>query len=361
MHIIAHIRDIVSGMQIELYEPPVTPPRVPTQAVTDALADARRPQPLVVHRTVARSVARGSEKTALLRLERLARVVMATDSRITDPADVWMADWSALSAGAFEAIDAGIRQTWAGSVSTRNAMRDSVRSVVRASLNAGILTHDQATPMLNAVAPEKQIRDEEKQARGHVSSALTQDVFHELAKDHSLTARRDAALIALLVGAGLRRGEAVSVDIADLDDNRETIVVQGKGGAVRDVPMAPGVRRAVVSWLRVRGGDSGPLLTPISRAKPHQAVTDRRLSTGAVAQAVTRRFGRGVAPHDLRRTFTGDLLDAGADLSVVSKVLGHVSPATTAGYDRRGHTARRAAVERLDVPFEDFTFDETPN
>ncbi|MEV0573173.1 site-specific integrase, partial [Micrococcus luteus] len=68
----------------------------------------------------------------------------------------------------------------------------------------------------------------------------------------------------------------------------------------------------------------------------------------------TRRFGDDVKPHDLRRTFTGNLLESGADLSVVSKVLGHVSPATTAGYDRRGQVARLAAVEKLHVPLEDF-------
>lgn len=233
-------------------------------------------------------------------------------------------------------------------------MRDSVRAVVRESLNAGILTHDQATPLLNAVRPEKQVRDEEKQARGHIPSARTREVFHELAQDESLTARRDAALMALLVGAGLRRAEAVSVDLADLDANHETVVVHDKGGAVRDVPLAPGVRRAVQSWMVARGSDPGPLITPRTQTKPRQPLIERRPSTNAVAQAVARRFGDDVAPHDLRRTFTGDLLDSGADLSVVSKVLGHVSPATTAGYDRRGHAARRVAVERLNVPFEDF-------
>lgn len=65
-------------------------------------------------------------------------------------------------------------------------------------------------------------------------------------------------------------------------------------------------------------------------------------------------FGDDVKPHDLRRTLNGNLLESGADLSVVSKVLGHVRPATTAGYDRRGQVARLAAVEKLHVPFEDF-------
>lgn len=274
---------------------------------------------------------------------------MSTDSRITDPTDVWAADRSALPAEAFEAIDRGIRSVW-DSLATRNAMRDSVRAVVREPLSAGVLTHDEATPMLNALRPEKPVRDEEKQARGHVPPERTVKVFADLARDDSLTARRDAALIALLVGAGLRRDEAVSADLADLDTDCETLVVAGKGGVVREVPFSPGVRRAVRAWVAQRGEEPGPLLNPVTKTKPRGAVAGRRLSASTVAQAVARRYGDDVAPHDLRRTFTGDLLDSGADLSVVSKILGHVSPATTAGYDRRGHTARRAAVERLDVP-----------
>lgn len=342
-------------MEIELHEPPAAPPRVTAAAVTAALDDARALTPTYVHRTVALSIAHGSERTARLRLERLARVVMATDSRVTSPADVWAADWSALTPEAIEALDRGIRTAWKAA-STRNAMRDAVRSVMRESLNAGILTHNEATPLLNAVRPEKLPRDEEKQSRGHVPESRTKDVFKQLAQDKALTARRDAALIALLVGAGLRRDEAVSAGVDDLDEYHESLVVTGKGGVVREVPLASGVRRAVRAWLAARGDEPGRLLTPVSKTKPRYALTDKRLSTNTVAQVVARRYGKGadgkdVAPHDLRRTFTGDLLDSGADLSVVSKILGHTNPATTAGYDRRGGAARKAAVEKLDVPF----------
>ena len=58
-----------------------------------------------------------------------------------------------------------------------------------------------------------------------------------------------------------------------------------------------------------------------------------------------------LAPRDLRRTLAGDLLDAGADLAVVQQLLGHASPASTAGYDRRGARARRAAAGLVHIPY----------
>ena len=248
-------------MDIELYDGRVeadltAPVRVPTELVRAAVDDARSPVPVEVHRSVALSVARGSEKTARLRLERLARVVMASGA-VDDPALVWATDWTTLPVEGFEAIDRSIGATW-GAPSTRNAMRDSVRAVVRGCRDAGLMTHDAATVALSALRPEKLVRDEEKQARGHIDQAAVKAAFEAMAADPSLTARRDAALIALLVGAGLRREEAVTLDLADLDAGHETLVVTGKGGVVRDVPLAPGVRRAVSAWLEVRGDGDGP-------------------------------------------------------------------------------------------------------
>ncbi len=55
--------------------------------------------------------------------------------------------------------------------------------------------------------------------------------------------------------------------------------------------------------------------------------------------------------HDYRRTFTGNLLDNGADLATVQRLMGRANPTTTSNYDRRGDEVRRKAVKVLFVPF----------
>lgn len=165
-------------------------------------------------------------------------------------------------------------------------------------------------------------------------------------------AARDAAMLALLYGAGLRRAE-----LADLD--HESIVgdalrLIGKGNKERVVPMPSGARAALASWLAVRGDAGGPLFWP-TKGRGTRLQPGQRLDDGDVYAAV-KRWGRlaGVpklSPHDLRRSYVSTLLDAGADLVTTAGLTGHASVTTTARYDRRDERTRVRAAELVCVPF----------
>ncbi|GAB1544217.1 hypothetical protein NUACC21_68930 [Scytonema sp. NUACC21] len=79
------------------------------------------------------------------------------------------------------------------------------------------------------------------------------------------------------------------------------------------------------------------------------------MSEQGILKALRRRGeSAGVeplTPHDLRRTFISDLLDAGADIVTVSQLAGHASPSKTSKYDRRGEAAKNRAIDLLNVPY----------
>jgi site-specific recombinase XerD len=161
---------------------------------------------------------------------------------------------------------------------------------------------------------------------------------------------RDAALLAVLYGTGLRRAEASALDLAHVDLQARTIQVRGKGNKERLVHLPPDAAAALAAWIAVRGHDPGPLFLTNAHVSRGQ-----RLSEAGVARVLrylaTRADVRAFSPHDLRRTFVGDLLDQGADLATVQALAGHASPTTTARYDRRGERAKAQAAHLLALPW----------
>lgn len=164
---------------------------------------------------------------------------------------------------------------------------------------------------------------------------------------------RDAALLAVLYGAGLRRGEAVALDLDDYDrETGQMLVRAGKGNRDRLVYASTGSREALEAWLQVRGLGAGPLFCPVNKGG---RVVMRRMTPPAVRRRTQVRATdaslKAFTPHDLRRTFVGDLLDAGADIVTVQHLAGHSTIATTSRYDRRGEVAKERAAQLLHVPY----------
>lgn len=144
---------------------------------------------------------------------------------------------------------------------------------------------------------------------------------------------RDRALMELLYSCGARISEAVSLDIEDFVAETGAILLRGKGGKERMVPVGGPAIAAIEAYL-VRGR---PAL--VSKFNPAMFLNSRggRLSRQSAWQVLVDSAGRAgldksVSPHTLRHSFATHLLDGGADVRVVQELLGHASVTTTQVY-----------------------------
>jgi site-specific recombinase XerD len=128
-------------------------------------------------------------------------------------------------------------------------------------------------------------------------------------------------LLELLYSGGLRSAEAVGLDLADVDFERETVHVRGKGGKDRVVPLGEEAAHHLARYLR----DARPALARAAEDALFLSARGRRLDTSTV-----RRLLRH--PHRLRHAFATHLLEGGADLRTIQELLGHSSLSTTQVY-----------------------------
>jgi integrase/recombinase XerD len=148
-------------------------------------------------------------------------------------------------------------------------------------------------------------------------------------------AMRDRALLELLYGTGARISEAVGLDVDDLDAVDRTVLLHGKGGKERLVPVGSYAVEAVSDYLvRARPG-----LVAAGKGTPALFLNARggrlsRQSAWTVLVRAAERAGvtKDVSPHTLRHSFATHLLDGGADVRVVQELLGHASVTTTQVY-----------------------------
>ncbi|PHV67430.1 MULTISPECIES: site-specific tyrosine recombinase XerD [Actinomycetes] len=144
---------------------------------------------------------------------------------------------------------------------------------------------------------------------------------------------RDRALLELLYSCGARISEAVTLDVDDIDTGSRSVLLRGKGGKERVVPVGRPAIAALDAYL-VRGR---PAL--VSRFNPALFLNTRggRLSRQSAWQVLVDAAARAgldksVSPHTLRHSFATHLLDGGADVRVVQELLGHASVTTTQVY-----------------------------
>jgi len=146
---------------------------------------------------------------------------------------------------------------------------------------------------------------------------------------------RDRALLEVLYATGARISEAVGLAVDDVDLDDRTVLLCGKGGKQRRVPLGSYAAASLQAYLvQVR-----PALAQAGRGTPRLFLNARggplsRQSAWLVLRAAAERAGlaAGISPHTLRHSFATHLMEGGADVRVVQELLGHSSLATTQLY-----------------------------
>ncbi len=162
------------------------------------------------------------------------------------------------------------------------------------------------------------------------------------------TARRDAAILGLLAELGLRVGEATGLNFDQLGHNKghRSVRVRGKGGKVRELPIAAPLGRDLDAYLDERSANGDALVGAVFVTRSGRRLDEpsmlrlvRRVATDAGIPSAAK-----LSPHSLRHTVATTALDLGAPLRDVQDLLGHADPRTTRRYDRsRGSLDRSPA------------------
>jgi site-specific recombinase XerD len=232
------------------------------------------------------------------------------------------------------------------SPATAKKMMCALKRVLKESLRLDLMS---ATDYAKAIDLPK-IRTSDKLRGRALSADEIATLFEVCHNDSTPAGARDAALLAIL-RVGLRRAEVVKLELRDFNARTGAMKVRGgKGNKDRTVYLPGDAVKVVEDWLVVRGLEAGALLCP---AWKMGRIHIRPLTPQAVLVILQKRaIEAGVesfSPHDLRRTFCSDLLDAGVDIVTVAELAGHSSPAIVAKYDRRGEERKRLAVELLSI------------
>ena len=241
------------------------------------------------------------------------------------------------------------------SFTTANKYRAALRGVLGECFQLNLMSGDDYHRAITIPT----FRGEAEPRGRRIEAEEIEALLQVCAQDPGPLGRRDQAMVAVLYSTGVRRSELSAFNVEDYNTKKHTLKVRrGKGNVGRTVYVVGGAIEALQRWIAVRNEAIG-----LEQKKPHPLfvtirkgghITTRRLMPGGVRDALVERVKAAVtdplAPHDFRRTFISDLLEAGEDLSVAQKMAGHADIRTTAKYDHRGEKAKERAASKLHIP-----------
>lgn len=277
-------------------------------------------------------------------LRSIAALLTGQDARTVD---FLALSWSAIRYPHTAAIRARLMEQY--SPATTNRTLSALRGVLKEAWRLGQMTAEDYQRAADVPSLRVQTVPAGRElAQGEILALVT-----VCKADPTPAGVRDAAIIGLLYTCGLRRAELVALDRADFEAETGRLLIRaGKGHQQRTVFAQGGALRALLDWLTIYPAEGGALFVPVNKGG---RIIPQRMSAQSVYNLLKKRAAqagvRDFSPHDMRRTFVGDMLDRGVDIATVANIAGHASVDTTRRYDRRPETAKKQAASRLHFPY----------
>lgn len=230
--------------------------------------------------------------------------------------------------------------------STVNCYLAALKGVAKAAWLAGQLAHENYL----RITAVKEVRYSRTPAGRSLTYSESRQMLACCDQRRSIDVR-DQAILMLMLGCGLRRGEIPGLMYERYFPDDGSLTLIGKGDKERKVFLPFEVQRSLDEWIhQVRGTSEGRLFGRIRKngELDLSCAMDPR-SVGMIVQNRLKAAGiKGrLTAHDLRRTFATRLLDDGIDITTVKNMMGHANITTTARYDRRGEEVQKRAARSI--------------
>ncbi|KAF2407336.1 tyrosine recombinase XerC [Pseudomonas antarctica] len=259
-------------------------------------------------------------------------------------------DWHLLQPEHVIALVAALRED-GYAPNTSSLYVNAVRGVMNEAWRMSLISHDHLLKIRSVkAAPGTRLG----QGR-NLRRTLIREMMEVCAADPRPQGLRDAAVIGILYGSGMRKSESVNLDLAQVNFQERSLRVTGKGNKEL-IKYAPAwAFEKLTAWLEFRreqlkdGEQDDTFL--FNRIRRGSHITRERITKHAIYYIARQRgeqVGVKIMPHDFRRSFITRVIEE-HDLSIAQKLAHHTNIQTTASYDVRDDNERRRAVERFDL------------
>ncbi|KRP71782.1 site-specific integrase [Pseudomonas paralactis] len=259
-------------------------------------------------------------------------------------------DWHLLQPDHVIALVAALRED-GYAPNTSSLYVNAVRGVMNEAWRMSLISQDHLLKMRSVKAAAGTRLGQGRNLR----RTLIREMLDVCAADPRPQGLRDAAVIGLLYGSGMRKSESVNLDLAQINFDERSLRVIGKGNKEL-IKYAPDWAFAKLrAWLEFRreqlkeGEQDDTFL--FNRIRRGSHITRERITKHAIYYIARQRgdqVGVKIMPHDFRRSFITRVIEE-HDLSIAQKLAHHTNIQTTASYDVRDDNERRRAVDRFDL------------